>query len=516
MKLDVDQSSDVDINEATQKENIFNERQEKLRRWQQSGESYPNNFLRIDRIHAIRNKFEKLDKLEIQKAAYTTSVAGRIMLKRIMGKSSFLTIQDEDERVQLYVTINEIGSEKYEDFKKLDLGDIIGVQGIVFRTNKGELSILCKKIILLSKALHPLPEKFHGLSDKESCYRQRYLDLIVNPKSRTVFKHRCNIVSSIRQFMSKNSFLEVETPMLHPIPGGATAKPFVTYHNSLNKEMYLRIAPELYLKKLLIGGFDRIFELNRNFRNEGISPRHNPEFTMMEFYAAYTDHRWIMNFLEQLLKEIILKITGQKFLTVDKKVIDFTQPFSRLTIAEAIILHQPQHTMQNLEDVNYLKKNLTKEGVDLESGAFLNSGVGALQLALFEATVEAKLWNPTFIIDYPTEVSPLAKQSPHNNEITERFELFIAGKEIANGFSELNDPEDQASRFKKQLEKKQAGDMEAMYYDSDYIRALEYGMPPAGGCGIGIDRLVMLMTDSPSIRDVLFFPHLRTDESINR
>lgn len=498
-----------DANARKKEKNIFHERREKLNFWRTSGNAYPNKTLNIDRIHLLRQDFNNLDNVTLQKRAYYAHIAGRLMLKRIMGKSSFATVQDENEQLQIYIASNEITDAQYEEFKTLDLGDIISAEGIVFRTKTGELSIRCKKILLLSKALRPLPEKFHGLLNKETCYRQRYLDLLVNIQTRQVFACRFKIISSIRRMMEENNFLEVETPMLHPIPGGATAKPFVTYHNALEMSMYLRIAPELYLKRLIVAGFNKVFELNRNFRNEGLSVRHNPEFTMMEFYAAYTDYHWMMNFTEKLLKELTIKILGSSIFKFDEKIIDFNAPFKRLSIIEAILLHQPQHTEKNLKDLNYLKSILIDSKIDLKERNLQNAGIGALQLAYFEETVEKKLWNPTFIVDYPAEVSPLARYSDHNSEITERFELFVAGKEIANGFSELNDPDDQAERFKKQVEKKDAGDLEAMYYDADYIRALEYGMPPTSGCGIGIDRLVMLMTNQKSIRDVLLFPHLR-------
>ena len=369
---------------------------------------------------------------------------------------------------------------------------------------------------LISKSLRPLPDKFHGLSDQEMRYRQRYFDLIMNEDTRKTFKIRSKAMTALRQIMTEHDFMEVETPMLQPIPGGAAAKPFITHHNALDMDMYLRIAPELYLKRLIVGGFDRVFEVNRNFRNEGVSPRHNPEFTMMEFYAAYRDYHWVMEFTEYVIREIAQRTLGTQVLEYQGQELDFSKPFERLTITQAILKHVPEYNEEQLQDIEFVRSELRKFlGADEVDGPVLGrAGLGALQLALFEETTESKLWNPTFIIDYPAEVSPLSRASDHDPEITERFELFITGREIANGFSELNDPEDQADRFLAQVEAKDAGDEEAMFYDADYIRALEYGMAPTGGCGIGIDRLMMLLSDSPSIRDVLLFPHLRKEEEI--
>ncbi|MFA7475876.1 MAG: lysine--tRNA ligase, partial [Castellaniella sp.] len=365
---------------------------------------------------------------------------------------------------------------------------------------------------LLSKSLRPLPDKFHGVADQELRYRQRYVDLIMTEGTRETFLARSRIVTAIRQIMSEADFLEVETPMLHPIPGGAAAKPFITHHNALDMEMYLRIAPELYLKRLIVGGFERVFEINRNFRNEGVSPRHNPEFTMMEFYAAYTDYRWLMDYTEALIRETARRVRGTASLSYQGHPLDLDRPFDRLTIVEAILKHAPAYAPAQLQDESYLRGELSRLGADVDGPALAHAGLGALQLALFEETAESKLWHPTFIIDYPVEVSPLARASDTQAGITERFELFACGREIANGFSELNDPEDQAARFQAQAAAKDAGDEEAMYYDADYVRALEYGMPPTGGCGIGIDRLVMMLTDSPNIRDVILFPHLRRED----
>ena len=394
-----------------------------------------------------------------------------------------------------------------------DMGDILGAEGTLFKTQKGELSIKVSNLRRLTKSLRPLPDKFHGLADQETKYRQRYVDLIVSPETRDTFRARTNAMSSLRRHMADAGFMEVETPMLHPIPGGAAAKPFITHHNALDMQMFLRIAPELYLKRLIVGGFERVFEINRNFRNEGVSPRHNPEFTMMEFYAAYTDYRWLMDFTENLIRQAAIDARGSATLTYQDRELDLSKPFHRLTICQAIQKFAPEYTDAQLADADFLRAELKgKFKINTAAPQFLNAGLGTLQLVLFEETAESQLWEPTFIVDYPVEVSPLARGSDTQPGITERFELFITGREIANGFSELNDPEDQAERFRKQVEQKDAGDEEAMFYDADYIRALEYGMPPTGGCGIGIDRLVMLLTDSPNIRDVILFPHLRKED----
>ncbi|AIO49526.1 MULTISPECIES: lysine--tRNA ligase [Burkholderia] len=491
---------------------IIAERREKLRALREQGVAYPNDFRPEHHAADLQAKFADSDKAALEANPVEVSVAGRMMLKRVMGKASFATVQDGSGQIQFFVTPNDVGAETYDAFKKWDLGDIVAARGVLFRTNKGELSVQCKELRLLSKALRPLPDKFHGLSDQEMRYRQRYVDLIVTPETRDTFRARTKTIASIRKFMDNADFMEVETPMLHPIPGGAAAKPFVTHHNALDMQMFLRIAPELYLKRLIVGGFERVFEINRNFRNEGVSPRHNPEFTMMEFYAAYTDYRWLMDFTEQLIRQAAIDALGTATIQYQGRELDLAKPFHRLTITQAIQKYAPDYTDGQLSDDAFLRTELKRFGVDVSQPAFLNAGIGALQLALFEETAEAQLWEPTFIIDYPVEVSPLARASDTVPGITERFELFMTGREIANGFSELNDPEDQAARFKKQVEQKDAGDEEAMFFDADYIRALEYGMPPTGGCGIGIDRLVMLLTDSPTIRDVLLFPHLRRED----
>jgi len=497
---------------AADENQIIAERREKLHALREQGIAYPNDFRPTHRAADLQATYADTDKEALEASPQHVAIAGRMMLKRVMGKASFATVQDGSGQIQFFVTPNDVGAETYDAFKKWDLGDIVAARGELFRTNKGELSVKCTELRLLSKALRPLPDKFHGLADQEMRYRQRYVDLIVTPETRNTFRARNKTIASIRKFMGDADFMEVETPMLHPIPGGAAAKPFVTHHNALDMQMFLRIAPELYLKRLIVGGFERVFEINRNFRNEGVSPRHNPEFTMMEFYAAYTDYRWLMDFTEQLIRQAAIDALGTATIQYQGRELDLAKPFHRLTITQAIQKYAPQYTDGQLSDDAYLRSELKRFGVDVSQPAFLNAGIGALQLALFEETAEAQLWEPTFIIDYPVEVSPLARASDTVPGITERFELFMTGREIANGFSELNDPEDQAARFRKQVEQKDAGDEEAMFFDADYIRALEYGMPPTGGCGIGIDRLVMLLTDSPTIRDVLLFPHLRRED----
>jgi lysyl-tRNA synthetase, class II len=431
------------------------------------------------------------------------------MLKRVMGKACFATVQDGSlgttgGRIQLYITLDAVGEATLAAFKHWDLGDIIGCDGVLFRTKAGELSIKVSAIRLLVKSLRPLPDKFHGMVDQEQKYRQRYVDLMMDEAARTRFVARSKAVASIRGTMLEHHFLEVETPMLHPIPGGANAKPFKTHHNALDQEMFLRIAPELYLKRLLVGGFERVFEINRNFRNEGLSVRHNPEFTMMEFYAAYWTHVELMNFTEEVIRRAARAVAGSAVLSYAGREVNLELPFERLSVRDSLVKHAGL-TPEQAVDAALLRERITAAG----EKAPAHWSLAELQFGLFEAEVEAKLWSPTYIIDYPVEVSPLARAADGNPSITERFELFITGREYANGFSELNDAEDQAARFAAQAANKEAGDEEAMYYDADFIRALEYGMPPAGGCGLGIDRLVMLLTDSPSIRDVVLFPALR-------
>jgi lysyl-tRNA synthetase class 2 len=491
---------------------LIAERRGKLARLRADGIAYPNDFRPDAQAAALHAAYDDKDQEALAAENREVRIAGRMMLKRVMGKASFATLQDGSGRIQIFLDRNKLGEDIYASFKSWDIGDIVAVQGTVFKTNKGELSIHATSVRLLSKSLRPLPDKFHGLADQEMRYRQRYVDLIMTDETRRTFLARSKAMGSIREFMVDAGFLEVETPMLHPIPGGAAAKPFVTHHNALDMEMYLRIAPELYLKRLIVGGFDRVFEINRNFRNEGVSPRHNPEFTMMEFYAAYTDYNWLMGYTEALLRKVAIDTAGSATLTYQGQTVDLSAPFDRLTIVQAIQKYAAGYEDAQLHDEVFLRHELRRLGADVDGPVLSRAGLGALQLALFEETAESKLWNPTFIIDYPVEVSPLARASDKESGITERFELFITGREIANGFSELNDPEDQAARFQAQVAAKDAGDEEAMYYDADYIRALEYGMPPTGGCGIGIDSLVMLLTDSPSIRDVILFPHLRRED----
>jgi lysyl-tRNA synthetase class 2 len=490
---------------------IVAERRAKLAKLRGAGVAFPNDVVPGDRAGALTALHGDMTREQLEAAKVPVSLAGRMMLKRVQGKASFATIQDATGRMQLWLNDEGVGAEAHEAFKHWDLGDIVAAEGTLFKTMKGELSVRCSSVRLLAKAIRPLPDKFHGLADQEQKYRQRYVDLIVSEETRATFVKRSRAITAIRSFMVDGGFLEVETPMLHPIPGGAAAKPFVTHHNALSQDMFLRIAPELYLKRLVVGGFERVFEINRNFRNEGISPRHNPEFTMMEFYAAYTDYRWLMDFTEQVIRHAATTAVGTTSLSYQGRPLDLGARFDRLTIVEAIRRHAPEYAGAPLDDPAFLRSELPKFGIDLADVRHRSAGLGALQLALFEETAESKLWQPTFIVDYPVEVSPLARASDTRPGITERFELFITGREIANGFSELNDAEDQAERFRRQVEAKEAGDEEAMYYDADFIRALEYGMPPTGGCGIGIDRLVMLLTDSPNIRDVILFPALKNE-----
>jgi lysyl-tRNA synthetase class 2 len=468
--------------------------------------AFPNDFKPRHHALDLARKYGEIPNETLEPQAIAVAVAGRMMLKRVMGKASFCTLQDSTGRIQLRVTVDKLGPEAYEAFKHWDLGDILGAEGTLMRTKTGELTVTVTTLRLLTKSLRPLPDKFHGMTDQEQKYRQRYVDLITDEEARLRFVARSKAVSSIRNFMVEHGFLEVETPMLHPIPGGANAKPFVTHHNALDQDMFLRIAPELYLKRLVVGGFERVFEINRNFRNEGISVRHNPEFTMMEFYAAYWNHHDLMDFTEGVLRHAARQATGSASLSYAGKPVDLDKPFARLTVTGALVAHAGLSEAEAV-DARAIHAKLKSLGEEPPAHWTL----AELQFGLFEAAVEEKLWDPTFIIDYPVEVSPLARASDKNPTITERFELFITGREYANGFSELNDAEDQAARFQSQVANKEAGDEEAMYYDADFIRALEYGMPPTGGCGIGIDRLIMLLTDSPSIRDVILFPSLRKE-----
>lgn len=484
-------------------EDVYAVRQQKLKALRETGFYFPNEHRPTHFAKDVLAQYNELEGPQLAAQSIAVCMAGRIVLKRLMGKASFIHIQDSTGRMQVYVRQNEV--DNYEHFKEWDLGDIIGVEGVLFKTKTNELTIHARKIVLLTKSLRPLPDKFHGLTDQEMRYRQRYVDLIANEPTRRVFLLRSRLIQSIRHYMERHAFLEVETPMMHPIPGGAIAKPFVTHHHALDKAMFLRIAPELYLKRLIVGGFDKVFEINRNFRNEGLSTRHNPEFTMMEFYQAYADYLTLMPFTEHLFHHLCDEIMGTRQIMYQGESIDFNKPFERLTIQEAILKIHPTLVAADLKTTQTCEHLLDQLGLPYEKG----SSVQLLQMVLFEETVEKALIQPTFVTSYPTEVSPLARRNVDHPDVVDRFELFIAGREIANGFSELNDPEDQAERFRLQVAAKEAGDQEAMYYDADYIEALEYGMPPTAGEGIGIDRLVMLFADAPSIRDVILFPQMR-------
>lgn len=498
---------------------LITERREKLkalRAAQQAGQgvAFPNDIKPQHRAEELFAEYASMSNELLEPMKIKVSVAGRMMLKRVMGKASFATLQDASfgpsgGRIQLYINNDGVGADVHAAFKHWDLGDIVFAEGTLFKTRTGELSIHASGIRLVTKSLRPLPDKFHGIHDQEIKYRQRYVDLMTDGQARQRFMARSQAVTSIREFMVQHNFLEVETPMLHPIAGGANARPFVTHHNALEQDMYLRIAPELYLKRLIVGGFERVFEINRNFRNEGISVRHNPEFTMMEFYAAYWNYLDLMSFTEQLIRHAAHRICGGARLTYQGRDVDLESPFERLSIREAILKHT--EAGDNVDNRDWLVQQLRKLGMDLVKDRLESRSLAGLQVMYFEETVEDKLWNPTFICNHPTEISPLARANDNDPTITERFELYITGREVGNGFSELNDAEDQAARFHAQVENKHAGDDEAMFYDADYVRALEYGMPPAGGCGIGIDRLIMLLTDSPSIRDVILFPALRRE-----
>ena len=512
--------SDHNTAPAPQDENqLISERREKLRALREAqaaggGVAFPNNFKPAHKAAQLHLEHSEATNEALETTRVTVSVAGRMVLKRVMGKASFATIQDGSlgkvgGRIQLYVTRDAVGEELYAAFKHWDLGDIVGAEGTLMKTKTGELSVKVTSLRLLTKSLRPLPDKFHGMADQEQKYRQRYVDLITDEQARKRFVARSKAVSGLREFMVSHGFLEVETPMLHPIPGGANAKPFVTHHNALEQEMYLRIAPELYLKRLIVGGFERVFEINRSYRNEGISVRHNPEFTMMEFYAAYWNYQDLMTFTEQLVRDAAIKAGGSLHLTYGGKAVDLSQPFERLTIVEAI--QKYTEAGDQVFSTEWLVQTLRKLGLTEAKHQLSTRSLAALQVLYFEETVEEKLWQPTFICEHPVEISPLARESDTKPGVTERFELYITGREFGNGFSELNDAQEQAARFHSQVSAKDSGDDEAMFYDADFVRALEYGMPPTGGCGIGIDRLMMLLTDSPSIRDVILFPALRRE-----
>ena len=490
---------------AADENSIIRHRREKLAALREQGAVFGNAFRRDALAADLQRACEGMDKAALEAHPREVRVAGRIVLRRVMGKASFITLQDVSGRIQCYLRKEQVGEESYQAFNDLwDIGDIVGVSGTLFRTNKGELTVAADSVEMLTKSLRPLPEKFHGLSDQETRYRQRYLDLIVNESSRDLFSRRSAIIAALRAFFVTRDFLEVETPMMQVIPGGATARPFVTHHNALDLDLYLRIAPELYLKRLVVGGFEQVFEINRNFRNEGLSTRHNPEFTMLEFYQAYADHHDLMDLTEALLHFVCEQVLGTTVINYQGHEIDFGRPIPRVGLVEAVA-QQTGDSTEQLRDLAFLRQSLTAQGVTVEDGW----GVGRMQMELFELRVEDKLQDPVFITNYPAEVSPLARRSDSDPSVTDRFELFVVGRELANGFAELNDAEDQAARFAEQARAKAGGDQEAMHYDEDYVRALEYGMPPTAGEGIGVDRLVMLLTDSPSIRDVLLFPHMR-------
>ena len=505
-KLQPSAEQDVKLDENAQ----ITIRKEKLQHLRDNSIAFPNGFERNVVAKCLVTKYGELSKEELEAIEDKTlyKMAGRMVLRRVMGKAAFVTIQDMSGRIQAYIRKNLLPEEQFEQFNQSwDLGDIVAIEGHVFKTNTGELSVKANNIKLLTKALRPLPDKFHGLADQEQRYRQRYVDLITNETSRNVFQTRSKVITFFRQYFNDHKFMEVETPMMHSIPGGAAAKPFITHHNALDMQLYLRIAPELYLKRLVVGGFERVYEINRNFRNEGLSTRHNPEFTMIEFYQAYATYQDLMDLTEDLLRKLTESVLGTTTVNYQGQVFDFGQPFERISVFDSILKYNPHLTANDINNIASANSVAEKLGIKVEP----HYGLGKIQIEIFEKTVEEKLSQPTFITEYPAEVSPLARRNDHNPFITDRFEFFVGGREIANGFSELNDPEDQAERFLEQVNAKDNGDEEAMFFDADYIRALEYGMPPTAGEGIGIDRLVMLLTDQPSIRDVLLFPHMRPE-----
>jgi len=485
---------------------LIAQRKVKLAALREQGIAYPNDFRRDVMASELHARYGDLDNDQLEAEPIRVKVAGRMMSRRVMGKNSFAHLQDMSGQIQLFVGRDALPDGFYNnEFKKWDIGDIIGAEGVIFRTNTGELSVKVDNVKLLVKALRPLPEKYHGLQDQETKYRQRYIDLIMNEASRKTFRIRSAVIEYVRDYLNQHGYMEVETPMMHAIPGGATARPFKTFHNALDMELFLRIAPELYLKRLVVGGFERVYEINRNFRNEGLSTRHNPEFTMVEFYQAYADYRDLMDLTEDMLRGMAQKIHGDTRINYQGEIYDFGKDFVRMTVFESILHFNPDITAEQLADETQARTIATGLGIPLKDGY----GLGKVQIEIFEKTVEHRLKDPTFITAYPTEVSPLARRNDHDPFVTDRFEFFVGGREIANGFSELNDPEDQAERFRKQVQEKDAGDDEAMHYDADYIVALEHAMPPTAGEGVGIDRLVMLFADAPSIRDVLLFPHMR-------
>ena len=488
-------------------ERLLEQRQHKLEQLQQQGWAWPNDFKRTHQTHDVMAEYGEHSAEALVQADSRVALAGRLMSQRVMGKSTFAHLQDRSGRIQLFVAREDLGAEAYADFKTWDVGDLIGAEGTLMRTKTGELSVRVRGLRLLAKSLRPLPEKYHGLSDIEQRYRQRYVDLIMNDTARAVFEQRSQVIRRLRAQLSDRGFMEVETPMMHPLAGGAAARPFITHHNVLDQELYLRVAPELYLKRLVVGGFEKVFELNRSFRNEGVSARHNPEFTMLELYQAYTDYQELMGLAEELFRDLAQTVCGTMTIQFQDTTYDLNPPFQRLTMTEAVCAQHPTLSKEDLNDRPRLAAFCSQQGIHVEPGR----GTGGLLFDLFEATVEEHLEQPTFITEYPLEVSPLARRCDHAPEFVDRFELFVAGRELANGFSELNDPQDQAERFRQQAERGEGGDFEAMHYDADYIRALEYGLPPTAGIGIGVDRLVMFLCDAASIRDVLLFPYLRAE-----
>ncbi len=494
------------MNDNDDENRLIAERRAKLARLRERGNAFPNDFRRDALAADIFTAYGEKSAEALDAAAIRVRVAGRMRAKRVMKNSSFVKLEDSSGAIQLFLQPLPLG-EAYDDFKHWDIGDVIGAEGTLFRTKTGELSVRAERLVLLTKSLRPLPDKWHGIADTELRYRRRYVDLIMNQDSRRVFEMRSAIVRYLRAFLDARGFLEVETPMLHPIPGGAAARPFKTHHNALDVDMYLRIAPELYLKRLTVGGFERVYEINRNFRNEGVSTQHNPEFTMLELYQAYADYDDLMEMIEALFRGLADTMIGSRTLMYQGIEIDVSQRFARKTIEEIILENNPDLDPMSLRDASYLRRVCDQLKISHKFG----DGPGKLQIEIFERTGEHTLVQPTFAYAYPAEVSPLSRRNDADPFITDRWEFFVGGRELANGFSELNDPEDQAQRFKDQVERKDAGDEEAMYYDADYVRALEYGMPPAAGLGLGVDRLVMLYTNSPSIRDVLLFPHMRPE-----
>lgn len=500
---------DPSARDANDDNKLIAQRREKLTRMREQGVAFPNDFRRNAVAGALHAEYGAMDAAELETRNVRAKVAGRLMSRRVMGKASFAHLQDMSGQIQLFVQRDQLGADDYAWFKRdLDIGDICGASGVLFKTKTGELSVKVDALRLLTKALRPLPEKWHGLSDQESRYRRRYLDLIMNQATRETFRTRTRIIQFIREFLNARDYLEVETPMMQAIPGGALARPFTTHHNALDMPLYLRIAPELYLKRLVVGGLEKVYEINRNFRNEGVSTRHNPEFTMLEFYQAYADYRDLIDLTEAMIRDMAKAVLGTATLTYQGETYDLAEPFRRMSLRESILDCNPELAAADLDALAPARAVAERLGIHLQDGC----GLGKVQVEIFEKTVEHRLLRPTFITAYPTEVSPLARLNDADPFVTDRFEFFVGGREIANGFSELNDAEDQAERFRKQVADKDAGDLEAMHFDADYIRALEHGMPPTAGEGIGIDRLVMLFTDAPSIRDVLLFPHMRPED----